>query len=90
MLDSLPTRIVRGLKEISEGISLAVQEAGYLDGWDDETCSQFCRQCRALFFTILRGLEGLTGAGCYDIKEGGPQGYTPLALAAYNRHDESS
>ena len=32
MLDSLPTRIVRGIKDISEEISCAFREAGHLDG----------------------------------------------------------
>ena len=44
MLDSLPKRIVRGMKDISEEILPAFREAGHLDGWDDKTCSQFCRQ----------------------------------------------
>jgi len=68
--------------------SLLVREPGDLDLARFATGSPFSGLHCASFFGIVEVVASLTEMKCYDINEGDSLGFTPLAWASRNGHEE--
>ena len=65
-----------------------MEQASGLYLTDFETCSPFSGLHCASFFGIVEVVATLIEMECYDINEGDFLGYTPLAWASRNGHEE--
>ena len=84
---SLALELLKGhYSEISTKLLLARIQG--LDLPDFRPCSPFSGLHCASFFGIMEVVAGLIQMGCYDIDGGDFSGFTPLAWAAHNGHEE--
>jgi len=84
---SLAMELLKGhYSGISTNLLLARVQGLYLP--DFRPCSPFSGLHCASFFGIMEVVAGLIQIGCYDIDGGDFSGFTPLAWAAHNGHEE--